>query len=194
MVTSCHHDPWPFPPPAQQKLRPETPSCGRFEFLSPGSRAAGQLGSPNPRILRVQLTWDCQTELPLRLGCWDGLELCPNTFNIIKLLSDYYNQICFWCARLKRHPLRKRRDHTGLENCMKTQCNLWPWRPIVLVCCSISFLFVVAKCRPLARSCAQNVGYKKRQRTSKSSNSFDVDHTRNRTCCCLTCFHGLQNF
>lgn len=166
--------------------------------------AAGQLGTVH-RILRFQLTWDCQTELPLRLGCWDGLKLCPNTFNtirllsdycqiIIRLLSDYYNQICFWCARLKRHPLRKRRDHTGLENCMKTQCNLWSWRPIVLVCCSISFLFVVAKCRPLARSCVQNVGYKKRQRTSKSSNSFDVDHTRNRTCRCLTCFHGLQNF
>ena len=50
--------------------------------------AAGQLGTVH-RILRFQLTWDCQTELPLRLGCWDGLKLCPNTFNTIRLLSDY---------------------------------------------------------------------------------------------------------
>ena len=150
---------------------------------SPNSEVPTDMGLPNGAPPEAGLGWS-----------WTVSKHIQHYQIIIRWLSDYYNQICFWCARLKRHPLRKRRDHTGLENCMKTQCNLWPWRPIVLVCCSISFLFVVAKCRPLARSCVQNVGYKKRQRTSKSSNSFDVDHTRNRTCRCLTCFHGLQNF
>ena len=85
--------------------------------------------------------------------------LCPNTFKIfhdISTLSDQIQifscQICFWCARLKRHPLSNRRDHTGRENCRKTLYNLWPWRPIVHVCCSISLLFFVAKCRLLGLS------------------------------------------